>query len=97
MGSSMQDTKPKMTRVLALHGYGTSGEIFRSQTAAFRLKLPKNSYTFTFPNAPLPSAPTVGVDSIWNQTPQILRLVACPIVQHFGNPLRARPTRPTPI
>ncbi|KAK3955126.1 serine hydrolase-domain-containing protein [Pseudoneurospora amorphoporcata] len=70
MGSSMQDTKPKMTRVLALHGYGTSGEIFRSQTAAFRLKLPKQSYTFTFPNAPLPSAPTVGVDSIWNQNPK---------------------------
>lgn len=66
----MQDTKPKMTRVLALHGYGTSGEIFRSQTAAFRLKLPKSTYSFTFPNAPLPSAPTVGVDSIWNQTPK---------------------------
>ncbi|KAJ4385339.1 hypothetical protein N0V85_008113 [Neurospora sp. IMI 360204] len=59
-----------MTRVLGLHGYGTSGDIFRSQTAAFRLKLPKETYTFTFPNAPLPSAPTVGVDSIWNQTPK---------------------------
>ncbi|KAK3398470.1 serine hydrolase-domain-containing protein [Sordaria brevicollis] len=70
MGSAMQDSQPKMTRVLALHGYGTSGEIFRSQTAAFRLKLPKQSYHFHFPNAPLPSAPTVGVDSIWNQTPK---------------------------
>ncbi|KAK3503135.1 hypothetical protein B0T13DRAFT_525187 [Neurospora crassa] len=105
MGSVMQEEKPKMTRVLALHGYGTSGEIFRSQTgefsssasssssyslipisfllttctssntqstqtAAFRFKLPKETYTFTFPNAPLPSAPTVGVDSIWNNVPK---------------------------
>ncbi|KXX77136.1 Family of serine hydrolases 1 [Madurella mycetomatis] len=47
-------------RVLALHGQGTSAYIFKSQTVAFRTKLPK-SITFDFVDAPFHCAPAPGI------------------------------------
>ncbi|KAB5576460.1 serine hydrolase-domain-containing protein [Coniochaeta sp. 2T2.1] len=51
-------------KVLCLHGQGTSGAIFESQTAAFRSKLGP-SYTFDFPDAPFPCAPAPGIKALY--------------------------------
>ncbi|KAL2847785.1 serine hydrolase FSH [Aspergillus pseudoustus] len=56
-----------MPRILCLHGHGTSGSIFKTQTASFRSKLP--SYTFDFPSAPFPSKPSPGIESIFPDIP----------------------------
>ncbi|KAL4964302.1 serine hydrolase FSH [Aspergillus stella-maris] len=53
-----------MPKVLALHGHGTSASIFKSQTSAFRSRLPA-SYTFDFLNAPYPSSPAPGIKAIY--------------------------------
>ncbi|MCJ1435200.1 hypothetical protein MMC27_004572 [Xylographa pallens] len=50
-------------RFLCLHGYGTSADIFKTQTSAFRAKL--SIYpppTFDFIDGPLPSLPAAGID-----------------------------------
>ncbi|KAJ2906167.1 alpha/beta-Hydrolase [Zalerion maritima] len=53
-------------RILALHGMGTSGPIFESQTSSFRARLPKPApHSFTFPSAPFPSPPAPGIDIIY--------------------------------
>ncbi|KAL3458335.1 serine hydrolase FSH [Aspergillus heterothallicus] len=57
-----------MPRILCLHGHGTSGSIFKTQTASFRSKLPA-SYTFDFPSAPHPSKPSPGIESIFPDSP----------------------------
>ncbi|KAL4786940.1 serine hydrolase FSH [Aspergillus varians] len=57
-----------MPRILCLHGHGTSDTIFKSQTAAFRSKLPP-SYTFDFLCAPFPSAPAPGIKAIYPDSP----------------------------
>ncbi|KAL2140983.1 hypothetical protein VTI28DRAFT_2988 [Corynascus sepedonium] len=44
-------SEPNKIRVLGLHGMGTSGTIFRTQTSAFRQKLPVN-FVFEFLDAP---------------------------------------------
>ncbi|KAJ5115186.1 hypothetical protein NUU61_000945 [Penicillium alfredii] len=49
-------------RVLCLHGKGTSGAIFRSQTSSFRAKLPDPDIEFDFIDGPFPSDPAAGVD-----------------------------------
>ncbi|KAK4230013.1 putative serine hydrolase [Podospora fimiseda] len=54
-------------RILALHGHGTSAQIFQSQTAALRTKLPP-SYQFTFLNAPHPAPPAPGIKVIFNSS-----------------------------
>ncbi|KAJ9154792.1 Family of serine hydrolases 1 [Pleurostoma richardsiae] len=51
-------------RILCLHGHGTSAEIFRSQTAAFRAKLDR-SWQFDFVDAPFPCAPSPGIDVLF--------------------------------
>ncbi|KAK3294706.1 serine hydrolase FSH [Chaetomium fimeti] len=51
----------KKIRVLGLHGMGTSAGIFKTQTAAFRSKLPPN-YTFDFLDAPFRTAPAPATD-----------------------------------
>ncbi|KAL2157483.1 hypothetical protein VTH06DRAFT_6034 [Thermothelomyces fergusii] len=48
-------------KVLGLHGMGTSGRIFQSQTAAFRSKLPGN-FVFEFLDAPHRAAPAPATD-----------------------------------
>ncbi|KAL4931413.1 serine hydrolase-domain-containing protein [Aspergillus undulatus] len=57
-----------MPKILALHGHGTSAAIFKSQTAAFRSKLPE-SYTFDFLDAPFPSSPAPGIKAIYPDYP----------------------------
>ncbi|KAK4134180.1 hypothetical protein BT67DRAFT_310543 [Trichocladium antarcticum] len=52
-------------KVLGLHGHGTSAQIFKSQTAAFRAKLPKH-FTFDFADAPYPSAPAPGIQAVFD-------------------------------
>ncbi|KAK3306934.1 serine hydrolase FSH, partial [Chaetomium strumarium] len=52
-------------KVLCLHGMGTSAEIFRAQTAAFRARLPPN-FTFTFLDGPFPCPPAPGTDRLFN-------------------------------
>ncbi|KAK3390972.1 serine hydrolase FSH [Podospora didyma] len=51
-------------RVLGLHGHGTSAQIFKSQTVAFRSKLDP-SYTFDFVDAPFDSAPAPGINVLF--------------------------------
>ncbi|CEL11494.1 hypothetical protein ASPCAL14596 [Aspergillus calidoustus] len=57
-----------MPRILCLHGHGTSGHIFKVQTASFRSKLP-SGYTFDFPSAPYPSKPSPGIETIFPDSP----------------------------
>ncbi|KAJ0421429.1 serine hydrolase FSH [Aspergillus carlsbadensis] len=57
-----------MPKILCLHGHGTSGAIFKIQTASFRSKLPK-TYTFDFPSAPYPSKPSPGIETIFPNSP----------------------------
>ncbi|KIH92249.1 ef-hand calcium-binding protein domain protein [Sporothrix brasiliensis 5110] len=52
-------------RILCLHGKGTSGDIFRSQTAALRAKLDA-SYVFDFVDGPFASASAPGVDKLFD-------------------------------
>ncbi|CAK7275131.1 hypothetical protein SEPCBS119000_006523 [Sporothrix epigloea] len=52
-------------RVLCLHGKGTSGGIFRSQTAALRAKLDR-SFEFDFVDGPLATSPAPGVDKLFD-------------------------------
>ncbi|MCJ1321642.1 hypothetical protein MMC15_006987 [Xylographa vitiligo] len=48
---------------LCLHGYGTSADIFKTQTSAFRAKLAiYPPPTFDFINGPFPSLPAAGID-----------------------------------
>ncbi|KAK3991408.1 putative serine hydrolase [Cladorrhinum sp. PSN332] len=54
-------------RILGLHGHGTSAQIFSSQTAALRNKLPP-SYTFDFIDAPHISPPAPGIKVLFNST-----------------------------
>ncbi|CAI7664912.1 unnamed protein product [Penicillium pancosmium] len=49
-------------RVLCLHGKGTSGAIFRSQTASFRARLSDKNIEFDFLDGPFKSDPAAGVD-----------------------------------
>ncbi|KAH8879441.1 hypothetical protein GQ53DRAFT_672033 [Thozetella sp. PMI_491] len=51
-------------RFLCLHGMGTSGLIFKSQTVAFRSKLDK-SFQFDFVDAPFESAPAPGIQVLF--------------------------------
>lgn len=53
-----------MPRILCLHGHGTSASIFKSQTAAFRSKLP-DTYTFDFVDAPFTSPGAPGITAIY--------------------------------
>ncbi|KAL1841852.1 hypothetical protein VTJ49DRAFT_6529 [Mycothermus thermophilus] len=53
-------------RVLGLHGMGTSAAIFRSQTAAMRLKLPPNRFEFVFIDAPHPCPAAPGTDVLFD-------------------------------
>ncbi|KFY76981.1 hypothetical protein V499_03501 [Pseudogymnoascus sp. VKM F-103] len=48
-------------RFLCLHGKGTSGRIFKSQTATFRKLLP-DTYEFDFVNGPFSDGPAAGID-----------------------------------
>ncbi|BCS21570.1 uncharacterized protein APUU_22002S [Aspergillus puulaauensis] len=57
-----------MPKILCLHGHGTSASIFKSQTAAFRSRLPP-SCTFDFVSAPHPSAPAPGIKAIYPGSP----------------------------
>ncbi|KAL4881795.1 serine hydrolase FSH [Aspergillus karnatakaensis] len=57
-----------MPKILCLHGHGTSAAIFKSQTASFRAHLPSR-YTFTFIDAPHPSAPAPGIKAIYPDYP----------------------------
>ncbi|KAK3944818.1 family of serine hydrolases 1 [Diplogelasinospora grovesii] len=52
-------------RVLGLHGAGTSAYIFKSQTVAFRSKLPP-SWSFDFIDAPFPAASAPGVNVLFD-------------------------------
>ncbi|KAH6856478.1 serine hydrolase FSH [Chaetomium sp. MPI-CAGE-AT-0009] len=54
-------SESKKIRVLGLHGMGTSGGIFKTQTATFRSKLPPN-FTFEFLDAPFSTAPAPATD-----------------------------------
>ncbi|KAJ5925524.1 hypothetical protein N7454_008163 [Penicillium verhagenii] len=49
-------------KVLCLHGKGTSGAIFKSQTSSFRAKLPQKNVQFDFVDGPVSSEPAAGVD-----------------------------------
>ncbi|MCJ1396131.1 hypothetical protein MMC18_009020 [Xylographa bjoerkii] len=54
-------------RFLCLHGAGTSGEIFKIQTSAFRAKLSISpTPTFDFIDAPFPSKPAAGIDLFYS-------------------------------
>jgi len=44
-------------RFLCLHGKGTSGRIFSSQTSSFRRLLDADNFTFEFVDGPIPSTP----------------------------------------
>ncbi|KAJ5593707.1 hypothetical protein N7537_010611 [Penicillium hordei] len=52
-------------RFLCLHGAGTSGAIFRAQTAAFREKLDPIRHTFDFIDAPHPSTAGPGISAFF--------------------------------
>ncbi|BDD57769.1 hypothetical protein MPDQ_006785 [Monascus purpureus] len=52
----------RKTRILCLHGMGTSGSIFNSQTSSFRPLLSDLDIEFNFIDAPYLSAPAPGVD-----------------------------------
>ncbi|KAL5336584.1 serine hydrolase-domain-containing protein [Aspergillus crustosus] len=49
-------------KILCLHGHGTSGAIFKSQTSSIRSHLKDLNLTFDFIDAPYPSAPAPGID-----------------------------------
>ncbi|EAW11762.1 putative EF-hand calcium-binding domain protein [Aspergillus clavatus NRRL 1] len=49
-------------RVLCLHGKGTSGAIFHSQTSSFRSRLEDLNLDFEFINGRFPSAPAPGIN-----------------------------------
>ncbi|KAJ5179408.1 hypothetical protein N7492_002618 [Penicillium capsulatum] len=49
-------------RVLCLHGKGTSGAIFRSQTSSFRARLADKNIEFDWVDAPFDSDPAAGID-----------------------------------
>ncbi|KAJ5167791.1 uncharacterized protein N7482_003385 [Penicillium canariense] len=49
-------------KVICLHGKGTSGAIFRSQTSSFRAKLPDQSIEFDFVDGPFEGSAAAGVD-----------------------------------
>ncbi|KAE8353221.1 serine hydrolase FSH [Aspergillus coremiiformis] len=49
-------------RILCLHGKGTSGDIFKSQTTSFRSRLSDLNAQFDFIDAPYPSTPAAGID-----------------------------------
>lgn len=49
-------------RVLCLHGKGTSGNIFKSQSASFRQLLQDQDIEFHFVDAPLLSSAAAGID-----------------------------------
>ncbi|RDW74408.1 putative EF-hand calcium-binding domain protein [Aspergillus mulundensis] len=53
--------KPKL-KVLCLHGRGTSGVIFKSQTASIRSRLTDLNLSFDFVDGPYPAAPAPGID-----------------------------------
>ncbi|KAL2135872.1 hypothetical protein VTI74DRAFT_6471 [Chaetomium olivicolor] len=52
-------------RILCLHGMGTSAQIFKAQTNAFRSKLPP-TITFDFVDAPLPANAAPGITALFN-------------------------------
>ncbi|KMP06833.1 hypothetical protein DIZ76_014153 [Coccidioides immitis] len=52
-------------RFLCLHGKGTSGAIFRNQTATFRSYLDPDKYTFDFIDAPHKTDPAWGLDALF--------------------------------
>ncbi|KAJ5624453.1 hypothetical protein N7510_000762 [Penicillium lagena] len=49
-------------RVLCLHGKGTSGTIFKSQTSSFRAHLSDEDLEFDWVDGPYPTGPAAGVD-----------------------------------
>ncbi|KAJ6028722.1 hypothetical protein N7540_004298 [Penicillium herquei] len=49
-------------RVLCLHGKGTSGSIFRSQTSSFRSQISKKDIEFDWVDGPLDSNAAPGID-----------------------------------
>ncbi|KAL1968425.1 hypothetical protein VTN77DRAFT_1954 [Rasamsonia byssochlamydoides] len=61
-------------RILCLHGFGTSGDIFRSQTVSLRMALKSSSAAagagenidFDFVNAPHDSTPAAGIELFYN-------------------------------
>ncbi|KAL4884253.1 serine hydrolase-domain-containing protein [Aspergillus karnatakaensis] len=65
-------------KVLCLHGRGTSGHIFKSQTSSIRSRLTDLDLDFDFLDGPYPSPPAPGVDlfypppyySYYDETPQ---------------------------
>lgn len=52
-------------RFLCLHGMGTSGSIFATQTTAFRSQLDPQKYTFDFVDGPHPSGPAWGIEAFF--------------------------------
>ncbi|KAK4140661.1 serine hydrolase FSH [Dichotomopilus funicola] len=73
---------PNEIKVLGLHGKGTSAQIFKSQTAAFRHRLPEQ-FNFTFIDAPHICDPAPATDILFTSnhygwyhmpaTPEVLR------------------------
>ncbi|KAI3401379.1 hypothetical protein diail_11463 [Diaporthe ilicicola] len=53
-----------MVKILCLHGQGTSGSIFKSQSASFRAKLPPD-WEWDFPDAPFSAKPHPGIDVLF--------------------------------
>ncbi|KAF9887701.1 hypothetical protein FE257_009654 [Aspergillus nanangensis] len=49
-------------KILCLHGQGTSGAIFKSQTSSIRSRLTDLNITYDFLDGPFPCAPAPGVD-----------------------------------
>ncbi|KAL2267726.1 hypothetical protein VTJ83DRAFT_5003 [Remersonia thermophila] len=60
------EIQSRKIRVLGLHGMGTSAAIFRSQTAAMRLKLPPDRFEFVFVDAPHPCSAAPGTDVLFD-------------------------------
>lgn len=54
-----------MVKILCLHGQGTSGLIFKSQSASFRAKLP-SEWQWDFPDAPYSAKPHPGIDVLFS-------------------------------
>ncbi|KAJ5644543.1 hypothetical protein N7507_010554 [Penicillium longicatenatum] len=52
-------------KVLCLHGKGTSGAIFKSQTSSFRAQLRQKDIQFDFIDGPYKSEPAAGVDMFY--------------------------------
>lgn len=53
-------------KILCLHGKGTSGSIFRSQTSSFRARLSSQNITFDFLDGFHESTPAAGVDLFYS-------------------------------